>query len=217
MTVATKRVSTNGVQEPERILIAPIAPKILEVEIEGISPLLVHAWSQKAITQISDKQTGKARGKKAPKVPLDEYNASRYISTEGWDGVPAGGIKGCLVNACRAVEGLPMTLAKRMIFIKGQGQDAKGKSLVRIIGEPKMDEAMVRIDNGNTVDLRYRAIYMPWSMKLEIEFLSNIISAEMLVNLLNMAGFVEGLCEWRPGSPKNCTGELGRFKVRSSE
>jgi len=198
------------------IVIAPISPKIVEIEIVGITPLMVQAWSHKAKRQMLDKQMKKATRGKEAKDPAADYLASRYISTEGWDGVPAGGVKGCLVNACRAVDGLPMTLAKRMLFVKSQGVTKEGQQLVRIYGEHQMQEGMVRIDQG-TADIRFRASYPRWSMKLEIEFLSSVISAEQVANLVELAGFIEGLCEHRPGAPKSCTGDSGRFQVRRPE
>lgn len=201
----------------QKVVIARISPQVAEVEIQGLTPLVVCAWSEKARQQIRDKQFKKGTkvGREA-KDPVACYNASRYISTEGWDGIPAGGVKGCLVNACRAVDGLPMTLAKRMIFVRAEGETEGGQGLVRIHGEPVMHEAMVRVASGDP-DLRYRAMYKEWSIKLQIEFLSNVISADQVANLLELAGYVEGLCEHRPGAPKSCTGDWGRFRVLPRE
>lgn len=197
------------------VLIPPVQPRRIELTIVGLTPLLVCAWSHKAKQQILDKQMKKANKAKEAKDPEADYRASLYVSTEGWTGVPAGGVKGCLVNACRAVDGLPMTLAKRMIFVAAQGQTKAGQQLVRVHGEHKMHEGMVRIDSGGTADIRFRAIYpLPWSIKLEIDFLPNVISAEQVGNLVELAGFCEGLCEWRPGAPKCNTGDFGRFQIR---
>ena len=198
------------------IIIERICPKILELEVVDLTPLLVCAWSTKAIQEMLDAQTKKAKKKKEAKDPEAAYRASLYTSTEGWTGVPAGGVKGCLVNACRAVDGLPMTLAKRMIFVRGQGATAGGQQLVRIYGEHQIHRAMVRLPNG-MADIRFRAVYPEWSMKLEIEFLANVISAEQVANLVELAGYIEGLCEHRPGAPKNNTGNLGRFMVKRSD
>ncbi len=196
----------------ESILIAPIVPKIAVFEIVGISPLLVCAWSHKAKEEMLAKQMKKAKRGREAKNPEECYLNSRYISTEGWDGVPAGGIKGCLVNACRATD-VAMTIAKRMIFIHSQGTTKDGQELVKIEGEREMHQGMVRVSNGEP-DIRFRAIYREWSMKLEIEFLENMISAEQIGNLIELAGYVEGLCEHRPGSPKNNTGSNGRFRLK---
>lgn len=198
------------------ITIPPVNTAIVEIEVEGVTQLLVNAWSHKARQQMLDKQMKKAKQAKEAKNPEQDYLSSLYTSTEGWTGIPASGVKGCLVNACRAVDDLPMTVAKRMIFVRGQGKTEKGVDLVRVYGKHEMHEAMVRLDNGGTADIRYRACYPQWSMKLEIEFLPNIISAEMLANLVSLAGFIEGLCEHRPGSPKSCTGTNGRFRIKSA-
>lgn len=217
----TKTAATPVAPENVSIVIERIQPKIVEVEIVGLTPLMVCAWSEKAMRQMLDKQMKKANKAKDAKDPKADYLASRYIAVdedgkELWDGVPAGGVKGCLVNACRAVDGLPMTLAKRMIFVRSQGKTKDGQQLVRIHGEHRMHQGMVRIDQG-TADIRFRALYEKWSAKLEIEFLSSVISAEQVCNLVELAGFVEGLCEWRPGAPKNNTGSFGRFQIRRED
>jgi hypothetical protein len=206
----------DALASTEQIVIPRIEPKIVEIEIIGITPLLVCAWSKKAKQQMLDKQMKKATRGKEAKNPQADYLASLYTSTEGWTGIPAGGVKGCMVAACRATD-VAMTMAKRMIFVRAQGKTAEGQDLVRIYGEHQLHEAMVRIDNGGTADIRYRAIYPAWTAKLEIEFLASMISAEQIANLVELAGFVEGLCEHRPGAPKNNTGSMGRFQIRRSE
>jgi hypothetical protein len=215
---ATRAGEANGVAadlapSQDQVVVARIEPRIIEVEIEGVTPLLVCAWSEKAKQQMLEAQMGKAKKKKEHKNPEECYNAARYVSTEGWDGIPAGGMKGCLVNACRAVDGLPMTLAKRMVFIRAQGYTADGQGLVRIYGDRQMHQGMVRVSNGSA-DIRFRPIYRKWSAKLEVEFLANVISTEQVCNLIELAGYVEGLCEHRPGAPKNNTGDNGRFRVK---
>jgi len=208
--------TTPAAAETTVVSIPQIEPKILLVPIVGITPLLVCAWSHKAKQQMLDKQMKKANRGKAAKDPEADYLASLYVSTEGWTGIPAGGVKGCLVNACRAVDGLPMTLAKRMLFVRSQGVTKDGQQLVRVNGEHKMHQGMVRIDMG-TADIRFRGIYDTWSMDLEIEYLANMISPEQIANLIELAGFVEGLCEHRPGAPKSNTGSNGRFKIRRED
>lgn len=209
--------SDKPVADQQKIIIEPISPQIVCIEVVGITPLIVNAWSHKARTQMLNKQMKKASRGREAKNPEEDYKASLYTSTEGWTGIPAGGVKGALVNSCRAVEGLPMTLAKRMVFVRSQGVTAAGQGLVRIHGEHKMHEAMVRIDNGGTADIRFRAVYSEWSATFEIEFLSSVISAEQIANLVELAGFIEGLCEHRPGAPKNNTGDNGRFQIKRRE
>ncbi len=216
MAVRTK-VASNGsaaASPPpiEQILIPPIEQKILVVPIVGITPLLVCAWSHKAMRQMLEKQMKKAQKGKEAKDPEADYKASLYTSTEGWTGVPAGGIKGALVAACRTVSGLPMTVAKRIVFVQADGVTEDGKQIVRVEGEHKLHQAMVRLESG-VADIRFRAIYEKWEMKLSIEFAADMISSEQVCNLVQRAGRMEGLCEHRPGAPKSNTGDFGRFRI----
>jgi hypothetical protein len=216
-------VSTNGdeaheVEQSGPITIERIRPKILEVTIVGVTALVVHAWSQKAKMEMLDKQTGKASKAKAARNPDQEYKDALYVSEDGWTGLPAGGVKGCLVNACRAVgKDLPMTKAKRFIFVEADGVSKNGgKPLVRIWGEHVRHDEECRLPNGNATP-RFRPRYDNWELRLKIHFLENLISKESLCNLLEVAGFCEGLCEHRPGSPKSTTGDRGRFCIKASE
>mgnify|MGYP003393138326 CR=1 FL=1 len=220
--VATKKATGSKKAEKKTeggVVIERIQPSVIELEVIGTTQLLVCAWSFKAKKQMLDKQMKKATRGKEAKNPEEDYKNSRYQAVDPngeylWDGIPAGGVKGCLVNACRAVDGLPMTLAKRMVFVRSQGFTKDGQGLVRVYGEHKMHEGMVRIDNGGTADIRFRAVYPQWSLKLQIEFLSSVISAEQVCNLVELAGFIEGLCEHRPGAPKSNTGDNGRFMIK---
>lgn len=192
--------------------------RTVKVRINGTAPLIAHAWSEKAIKMIQAAQEGKATKKiKAPREARDpkaDFEGARYKSGFGWDGVPAVAFKAAMVGACRLVEGVPMTLAKRLMFVDGTLlEDGSMSSLVKIEApEPKMRTDTVRLDNGSA-DMRYRPEYWPWSAELTIRFNAGILSPEMLLNLLELAGSFEGICEWRPGSPQSATGTYGTFSV----
>jgi hypothetical protein len=224
---ATNRIAEveGGKISQTAIMIPRIQPCMAKFTIVGTAPLVVCAWSHKARKQILDKQMFDAakeggrlkKAKHEPKKPEEDYQASLYKSSDGWTGIPASGVKGCLVNACRGVDGLPMTVAQRMMFVKADGISTEGQGLVRIRGEHHMHEGMVRIDRGESVDIRFRAMYDNWEIDLCIEYLQNLISVQAIGNLIETAGFIEGLCEWRPGAPKSKTGEWGRFQLKRSE
>ena len=234
-TKRTNKATNNGAANrisPEQfdgeqgdIIIRPVERKIIELRIKGTSPLLVHNWEEKAIKMIYDKQVGSAKKVREKKIPEEQFLGSRYVSSEGWDGVPAGGVKGCLVGACRAYDDLVMTQMRRFIWVLGDGVEERkpawdgaistGRDLVRIHGTAEPFESMVRIASG-VADIRYRAIYREWSMLLRIGFIANKFTPDQVVNLVQMAGVVEGLCEHRPGSPKSNTGNFGTFEVVSN-
>lgn len=188
--------------------------RTLEIPITSITPLIVHSWDEKAKRQMLEKQMKRAAPKKEAKNPEADYLASMYISDEDWHGVPAVGFKQAMVDACRQTDGLSMTLAKRLFFIKADGRSSKKNvDLVRIEGTPRPREDMVRLKKGGSADIRYRAEYPEWSATLTVEYNARLISAEQIVNLVELAGYSEGVCEWRPSSPESATGIYGRWKV----
>jgi len=50
----------------------------IELHLEGTSPLITHAWSEKAKKMMLDKQMGKASKGKEKKDPIADYESSFY-------------------------------------------------------------------------------------------------------------------------------------------
>lgn len=211
--MAKTKVQDNGASMQTGFVIPPPKIVVRAIPITGITSLIVHAWSEKAKRMMLDKQMKKAAAPKAAKDPQEDYRSSTYVADEGWHGVPASSFKSAMVGACRAVEGLPMTMAKRMIFVVPDGiSTAQNVELIRIEGKPRMREDMVRLESG-VADIRYRAEYFPWKAVVRVEINVGVVSVEQVVNLLDLAGLTEGICEWRPSAPKSASGEHGRWRV----
>ena len=209
MAVGTK-AGSNGADT--MVVLTPFKLKTIEVPIVGTSELIVHNWSQKAKTMMLDKQMGKTRQKKEPKVPEDDYEGSLYKMPDGDGyGFPAPGFKAAMVGACRNFSGLPMTVAKVAIRVNGE----KNGPLVRIYGEPRMREDMVRLETG-VADLRYRAGFREWRAMLSITFNAGMLTEGNVVDLVAAAGF-GGIGDWRPSAPKSASGTYGTFEVQTTE
>ena len=179
---------------PERIDVRHIT-----VRIEGDSPLIVHAWSDKAKQMMLDKQTGRGKQAKEFKDPEKDYESSRYRLPDGGDGFPSVGVKACAIRGAKAL-GMVMSDTRAAFHIEGD--------LVRIEGTPRMREDMVRVGMG-TADIRYRAEFPEWAIELPIVYNARIVSAEQIVAMLDAGGFGTGLGEWRPEKD----GQFGRFHV----
>lgn len=169
----------------------------------GDSPLIVHAWSEKAKRQMLDKQMQRASKAKPAKDPEADYEACFYRTPSGAYGFPAIGLKSAMVSACRFVDA-KMTVARGAFHIDAE--------MLEVIGDPRPREDMVRVGMG-TADIRYRPEFVDWRMPATIKFNASAMSAEQIANLINTAGFGVGIGEWRP--EKN--GSYGRFHVASSE
>lgn len=181
------------------IELPPLNIQTVTFILVGDSPLIVHAWSEKAKRQMLDKQMKKATKAKEAKDPEADYEACFYKTDTGAYGFPAIGVKAAMVSACRFVDA-KMTVMRGAFHIDCE--------MLEVIGEPRPREDMVRVGMG-TADIRYRPEFVGWKMPVTVKFNASVISAEQIANLLNAAGFGVGIGEWRP--EKN--GSYGRFHV----
>jgi hypothetical protein len=175
--------------EQTGIVIERIGRTTIDVPIVGVSPVIPHKWSEKALRMMRDAQSGsKARAKKEPKVPKDEAEGSLYRLPDGRPGFPATGLKSG-------------------VFVEGEGPD----QLIPLEGEMTLREDTPRNANG-VADLRYRYAFFPWSATLRVTFLQRVIDADSVYALVDAAGN-GGVGDWRPSAPKSQTGTFGRFEV----
>lgn len=175
----------------------------VEISLVGDSPLIVHAWSEKAKREMLEKQMKKAKVAKEAKNPERDYEQAFYRLPSGKPGFPTIAFKSAAVSAGgRFADGLKMTELRGSFFIEGE--------MVEIHGEPNMREDMVRVGMG-TADIRYRPEFKAWKVHIPIRYNADAISLEQLVNIFNLAGFGVGVGEWRPEKD----GQFGMFHVEA--
>lgn len=211
--MVTKNGSTVAEQAEEAppakaIELTPLRTAVAVITIEGVTPLIVNRWSEKAREMMNAAQQGRARVKKPPKDPEADFQASRYLLPDGRDAFPARAFKAAMVNACSQFDGITKVLTKQAIFIGGIGPDM----LIPIEGEVSMREDQVRNATG-VADVRFRAQISNWVATLNITYVSSALSQSTIVSLLDAAGF-GGVGDWRPSAPKSASGTYGMFKVR---
>ncbi|MBO9108724.1 hypothetical protein J5288_08415 [Agrobacterium sp. S2/73] len=191
--------------------------RLMEVAVVGDSPLIVHAWSEKAKREMLDKQMKKAKSAKEAKDPVSDFEAAMYRLADGGYGFPSVAFKNAAVTAGTSVAGLTKIQARQAFHILGEDADIQGafegsKSRVNLVriegGKPSMREDMVRVGMG-TADLRYRPEFSEWHAKLLVRYNANVLSESQILNLLNVAGFAVGVGEWRPEKD----GQYGCFHV----
>jgi hypothetical protein len=200
-----------------RIEIQPPNFQVVKLRLEGVSPLMLHKFSEKSRKQMEETQQAESKTKKkrAPKDYKAEYLGAKYISTAKWEGIPALSIRAAMIRACSNVDGLPMTVAKGAFFIKPDGFDVTdGTPLVRIHGKSVHDTRPVRLESGVT-DLRNRPRYDSWACEIAVEFDADLVSANDVANLLARAGTQIGIGELRPFGRKSFGGDFGMWCVKN--
>lgn len=192
-------------QQPQVIDLPKLQIQRARITLIGDSALICHAWSTKAKEMMLAKQMKKAQGAKQAKDPEQDYMDSLYkLPANGGYGFPAVAFKSAAVDACSHIDGVTKVEARGAFHIVGD--------MIKIDGEPRMREDMVRIGMG-TADIRYRGEFPQWRATLEIRYNVNVLSAEQIVNLFNTAGFAIGVGEWRPQRD----GSFGMFHVETDE
>lgn len=196
-------------------------PTIAEfsVKLIGTAPLVQQKFTKKAQRQIEEKQQNRARKVKAARDPRDEflqacevYNGKAAGDKGCVYAIPSRQVKAAMVDACRFVDGLPMTIARCAMHV----HDKDGGDMLKLTfrgTHPKMRTDAVTLKSGS-LDLRYRPQYDGWSTQCWITYNADKLSASQIVNLLSLAGFHCGLAELRPNAKKGAGGSMGLFEVK---
>jgi len=206
------------VNKPVKLVIPELAINAIEVTLKGISPLVIRAWDQKTMQQLADKAMGKKSAKSRANVDPDAtFNGARYISTDGWDGIPSGAFKAAIVEAVSCGDiprnDFSMTLAKKTFFIQSDGIcGTSGRDLCKIDGKVERYDLMQPTSGGGPY-MSYRPMYRKWSINLVVQFNAARIDAQGVLNLIAMAGYFVGVGEHRPSAKESKTGTFGRWEV----
>ena len=211
--------------------IKPIKLETVRIDIVGDSPLIVHAWSEKAKRMILDKQmkTATSSGREA-KNPVEDFINSMYWLTEkptrftedafadaiskgARFGFPVTGIKQSAISgAFRTGVAKDKVSLRGAFFITGVGTD--DPQMAEIISNiPEMREDTVRVGMG-TADIRYRGEFSNWRIRLNLTYNANgQYSLDQILTMLNLGGFAVGLGEWRPEHD----GQYGMYHIETAE
>ena len=188
------------------ITLEEMQQSVLTTRIKGISALIEHKWSEKAIKMMEDKHAGVKVKNRDVRIPEQEFKDAAYVCEDGRFGFPSGGLKKCMINAAHKDIGLEKTLLKKSLFILPD--DTVNNLCAFESDEPLMRQDIVKVGMGST-DLRYRPEFRNWSMIVRIEFDSQSLTLNTILSLVQRAGYGVGLGEMRPEKG----GEYGRFEV----
>ena len=218
--MATKKV--------ELIEIRPIELRSVSLRVVGDTPLIMHAWSDKARKEMLDKQTKKTTTKsREAKNPVEDFIRSMYWKTPMPTDFSEDGFLEAIESGARFC--FPVTAFKQAAisgaYRKGWIKDKMGArgafyiegdeaQMVEIISDvPLMREDNVKVGMG-TADLRYRGEFRNWHADLKIKYdVNGNFTLEQIINMFNAGGFACGVGEWRPERD----GQYGMFHVESVE
>ena len=178
--MAVKKTSTVTINAPEF--------EVVEFKIVGDTPLIVHAWDEKAKRMMLEAQMGVKKLKKHDaKNPVEDFIESMYWMSNHPTEMTEEGFEAAVANG--ATWGFPVTAIKQAAnsaayrnglvknqmalrgayFIDGVGAN----QLAEIKGcVPVMREDMVKVGMG-TADIRHRGEFTNWHKDLTIRYNKN--------------------------------------------
>ena len=223
-------------KKAEVIEIRPIEIAQYRIRIMGDTPLIEHAWSEKAKRLMLEGQKGTKKGKqKDPKNPVNDFIQSMYwlngkpevdcftpeeeieqkyveaIQNSARFGFPITGIKQAAISAAyRMGWSKDKVSIKLAFFLKPVDEVDETNTEMAVIQSdtPIMREDMVKIPG--TSDIRYRGQFNNWYTDLILEYnVNGQYSLENIINMINAGGYACGIGEWRPEKD----GQFGTFHV----
>lgn len=199
----------------KKVSLDKLEPRLITVRLIGISPLIIHAWSEKAKEMMRQKhQEGRKTRDRDLRNPEEEgKNACYWVDADKRTkpGVLAISLKCAVIEAAHNDFGIPKTLVRKALFVYPMGRDcviplepASGKGKLNW----QIEEDLVRVGQGKA-DLRYRPYFYDWSLTTQWELYTNYLLVPDFLKLLDWAGLGVGIHEWRP----QLGGEFGRFRI----
>lgn len=194
------------------------------VWIVGDTPLITHAWSEKARREMLQKQVKATRSGKEARDPEADFVSSLYEMGKNVYGFPATGVKNCILSAAHKDKGIARSAVMGALWIDATMVRTRpalagavcDMPLIRIYGgDPEMREDMVKIGAGlnKVANLAYRGQFTVWAMNITGRFNPKIVTAEALAFLIQESGMGSGLGEWR----NERKGMFGAFHLASQQ
>ena len=181
------------------------------LKLIGTTPFYFNAMSAKAKRSLligGGKKTAAER-KEIKHNPEEEFRDSIYRMPSGETllGFPAPGVKGAMATAALETPGVTKSSVQRLIFLPEQK--------IKMWGKPFLKMDVVRsADMNKTPDIRTRAFLPRWCAEVDIAFVQPTLSTHAIVSLLQNAGVVVGIGDFRQEKGR---GSYGTFSVAGDD
>lgn len=191
--------------------IAAIETRDITFKLVGRTPLIFNRQSEKAKRQLLLPPLPKNKAQKTQTLkhePYEEFRASPYLNRNDakaptWLHLPNGMLKKCIAQAAIDIPGSSKAQIGRLV--------STGQESIYVWGIPYMRADMVRqAGMSKTPDVRFRACLPEWATQVTYTYLPAIISPGSIANLLNAAGIICGIGDYRV---EKGAGDYGQFRI----
>jgi hypothetical protein len=195
----------------EGALVTALKHGEIKLRLIGATPFYYNSMSIKAKRDLLIGGTPKTTAEKREikHNPEEEFRDSVYKKSHGNTHLyfPPAAIKQAMSTAAIETKGVAKTNAQRLLFLP--------QLQTEIYGKPYLKIDTVRMANINkTPDMRTRAYLPEWCAEIDIKFVMPTLSASDVFTLLQNAGSIIGLGDFRQEKGR---GAYGCFTVTGEE
>jgi hypothetical protein len=221
--MARSKKAEATVEKEQTVKLPEIKMRGFRIWIVGDTPLITHAWSEKAKRQMLNKQLKNVSEGRPTRDPESDFVNSLYeFDDEGHYGFPAMAVKKAMLSAAHKDKGVPRETVRGALWLHAQMIRTRpalagaicDMPLLRIYGsEPEMREDMVKVGVGlsKTADLAYRGQFSTWALKVAGRLNVSVCPLDWLPFLIRHSGLSTGIGDWR--NEKN--GMFGAYHLAS--
>jgi len=167
----------------------------MRVKIKGLTPLVVNRLKK------IEPNLKPGQGKRPDYNSEEEYQARFHIDTDGDYAFPAIAFKLAAIESCSSLPKsvLSKTLARQLFDVDAH--------LVKLEGDPTPTEFNHRLNRAAVT--RIVPVFNKWGCVLPVSYNAHYSDADIVLNLLNHAGYHVGVGEGRPQKGRS----FGKFTV----
>lgn len=179
------------------IQIMELSQSVITVPILGTTPFVCNSMPLKAMQTLLNppqRLSATQRQSNLKHQPMQEFRDSFYRNND--DGAPsliqtmATGFKKGMGVAALRIPGATKTEISQLLWVDGDYVD--------LYGVPQLHMGVVRMaDIAKTPDVKTRAILPEWCCYVTIRFITPMLNAQSVMNLLAAAGLLSGVGDWR--------------------
>lgn len=176
----------------------------IEIKVKGVTPLLMEKMDEEVVEKYNKKKAGKSVEKKHSELEEDKVEDKIHYDEKGNVVFPSAGFYKGMIEVAPYIDTI-----KYKKTVRGSIRMMEG--LIPITFKKKKTNTTWGRTSGISKAPRkiVRPEFEDWSCTLKIRYNTKQITAEQIVNLVNLAGFHMGVGGWRPEKE----GMYGQYEV----
>lgn len=184
--------------------------KYIEVEIQGVTPLLCNRFTDEAMEKATNGNTISTVGDRG--TPREIATGKLYIGHDGKPMIPSPNVFRCIVDAGTFFKAGKSKITTQKTSMIPSCVAVEALEVPIEHKEPwTIDTRAVRIPSTGGRISSHRPCFHDWTLKFQLQLDETVIGVKLLREIIDTAGKRIGLGDFRPA----CKGPFGKFVVTS--